>query len=226
MELHQEVASRLATSGQRYTRTRRRLVEILARAGMPLALPDIVRGRKNLPQSSAYRNLAELEAAGSIRRVAAEDGFARYELAEELTGHHHHLMCSRCGRVQDLHIPTSLERQLDRTPRRARPRRSVREREPSPRSDRVVSRLRRRLTGSIRPRPLSCGPVAARRAASHGRIVTLTRTSQADEHAVPPLFRASEPPRLVVGDRRLRADPSARARLAVHRRPFPVGADP
>jgi Fe2+ or Zn2+ uptake regulation protein len=115
MELHEEAASRLAISGQRYTRTRRRLVDILARAGMPLALPDIVRGRKNLPQSSAYRNLAELESIGLVRRVASEDGFGRYELAEELTGHHHHLMCSRCGRVQDLHIPTSLERQLDRS---------------------------------------------------------------------------------------------------------------
>lgn len=115
MELHQQAASRLAIAGQRYTRTRRRLVDILSRAGMPLALPDIVRGRKNLPQSSAYRNLAELESVGLVRRVASEDGFGRYELAEELTGHHHHLMCSRCGRVQDLHIPTALERQLDRT---------------------------------------------------------------------------------------------------------------
>jgi Fe2+ or Zn2+ uptake regulation protein len=115
MELHQEVASRLATAGQRYTRTRRRLVDILANAGMPLSLPDIVRGRRNLPQSSTYRNLAELESAGLIRRVASEDGFGRYELAEELTGHHHHLMCSRCGQVQDLHIPASFERQLDRT---------------------------------------------------------------------------------------------------------------
>src|SRR5918994_2357535 len=34
-------------------------------------------------------------------------------------------------------------------------------------------------------RPLSCRPAAARRAAL-GRIVTLTRTAQADEHAVPP----------------------------------------
>jgi len=115
MELHREAASRLATSGQRYTPTRRRLVDILAKAGMPLSLPDIVRGRRNLPQSSAYRNLAELESAGLIRRVASEDGFGRFELAEELTSHHHHLMCSRCGRVQDLHIPTALERQLDRT---------------------------------------------------------------------------------------------------------------
>lgn len=71
MEIHQQAASRLATSGQRYTRTRRRLVDILSRAGMPLALPDIVRGRKNLPQSSAYRNLAELESVGLVRRVAS-----------------------------------------------------------------------------------------------------------------------------------------------------------
>src|SRR6185503_12011687 len=92
MEVHLEAARRLATSGQRYTRTRRRLVEILANAGMPLSLPAIVRGRKDLPQSSAYRNLAELESAGLIRRVASEDGFGRYELAEDLTGHHHHLM--------------------------------------------------------------------------------------------------------------------------------------
>jgi Fe2+ or Zn2+ uptake regulation protein len=115
MELHQEAASRLETSGQRYTRTRRRLIDILARAGMPLALPEIVRGRKDLPQSSVYRNLAGLEEAGVIRRVQSEDGSGRYELAEDLTGHHHHLMCSRCGRVQDLHIPPGLERQLDRT---------------------------------------------------------------------------------------------------------------
>jgi Fur family transcriptional regulator, ferric uptake regulator len=115
MEVHREVSSRLATAGQRYTRTRRRLVDILAKAGMPLSLPEIVRGRKNLPQSSAYRNLSELESVGLIRRVSSEDGYGRYELAEELTSHHHHLMCSRCGRVQDLHIPAPFERQLDRT---------------------------------------------------------------------------------------------------------------
>jgi Fe2+ or Zn2+ uptake regulation protein len=115
MELHEEAAGRLASAGQRYTSTRRRLVDILAKADMPLSLPDIVRGRKDLPQSSAYRNLAELEAAGLIRRVASEDGFARYELAEELTGHHHHLLCSSCGRVQDLHLPGGLERRLEDT---------------------------------------------------------------------------------------------------------------
>jgi Fe2+ or Zn2+ uptake regulation protein len=115
IELHREVSKKLAGAGQRYTSTRKRLVEILATAEMPLSLRDIVRGRRNLPQSSAYRNLAELESAGLVRRVASEDGFGRYELAEELTGHHHHLLCSGCGRVEDLHLPSSFERQLDRT---------------------------------------------------------------------------------------------------------------
>ena len=86
MELHEEAAARLASAGQRYTPTRRRLVGILAKAGTPLSLPDIVRGRKDLPQSSAYRNLAE--GFRAVDAVASEDGFARYELAEELTDHH------------------------------------------------------------------------------------------------------------------------------------------
>ncbi len=115
MDVHAEVAGRLAVRGERYTRTRRRLVDILARAGMPLTLQDIVRGRTDLPASSAYRNLAWLEDAGLIRRVASEDGFGRYELSEELTGHHHHLLCSGCGRVEDVDIPSDVERRLDRT---------------------------------------------------------------------------------------------------------------
>ena len=50
-----------------------------------------------------------------IRRVASEDVFGRYELAEDLTSHHHHLICSRCGSVEDVGIPSKLERELDRT---------------------------------------------------------------------------------------------------------------
>jgi Fur family ferric uptake transcriptional regulator len=115
MDVHAEVAGRLARTGGRYTRTRRRLVEILARAGMPLTLPDIVRGRRDLAPSSVYRNLAWLEDAGLIRRVASEDGFGRYELSEELTGHHHHLLCSSCGRIEDVDIPSELEGRLNRT---------------------------------------------------------------------------------------------------------------
>jgi Fe2+ or Zn2+ uptake regulation protein len=47
--------------------------------------------------------------------VISDEVFGRYELTEELTEHHHHLICSRCGRVEDVEIPVGLERSIDRT---------------------------------------------------------------------------------------------------------------
>ena len=44
-----------------------------------------------------------------MRRVITEEEFARYELTEELTEHHHHLICSTCGRVEDVTIPADFE---------------------------------------------------------------------------------------------------------------------
>src|SRR5262249_34758137 len=84
---------RLRAAGRRYTGQRRRLVELLAEAGRPMTIPDILVVRSDLKQSSVYRNLADLEQAGVVRRVATDEGFGRYELAEDLIGHHHHLVC-------------------------------------------------------------------------------------------------------------------------------------
>ena len=121
--VHEVTAARLAQAGQRYTGLRRRLVEILARAGSPLSIPEIMRGRRGLPQSSVYRNLSDLEGAGVIRRIMADDEFGRYELTEELTGHHHHLICSRCGRTTDVtlrqQVETALDAALDEVARQA-----------------------------------------------------------------------------------------------------------
>lgn len=114
-EVHEVTASRLRDAGQRYTALRRRLVEILVRAGSPVSIPEIMRGRRGLPQSSVYRNLADLESAGVIRRVVTDDGFGRYELTEDLTGHHHHLICSACGRTTDITLPQEVESTLDAT---------------------------------------------------------------------------------------------------------------
>lgn len=68
-----------------------------------------------MPRSSAYRHLVDLEVAGVIRRVAANDEFARYELAEDLTEHHHHLLCTQCGKVIDVTPTASFERKVSET---------------------------------------------------------------------------------------------------------------
>jgi Fur family transcriptional regulator, ferric uptake regulator len=113
--VHTTVAERLRTAGQRYTGQRRRLVAILAGSRSPLSIPDILRGRRGLPQSSVYRNLSDLVDAGVARRIMTEEDFGRYELAEDLTGHHHHVICSSCGRTRDVTLPADLERTLERT---------------------------------------------------------------------------------------------------------------
>lgn len=111
-DLHGAVGVLLGDDGQRYTTGRRNLVEVLRRAGRPLTAAEILEAG-SLPQSSAYRNLAVLESCGVVHRVAGTDELARFELAEDLTAHHHHhLICTECGRVSDFTVPDSLESDL------------------------------------------------------------------------------------------------------------------
>ena len=112
-ELDRIAHTRLRRDGQRYTDNRRQLVETLAEADTPLTIPEILDQRDDLAQSSVYRNLAVLERAGVVQKIVTTDEWARYELAEDLTEHHHHLICSACGAVRDFTVSTGLERSID-----------------------------------------------------------------------------------------------------------------
>ncbi|MCU1461213.1 MAG: Fe2+/Zn2+ uptake regulation protein [Acidimicrobiales bacterium] len=119
VDIHALAETRLRADGQRYTRNRRTIVEALDRAGGPLSLPQLLHRHRQLAQSSAYRNLAILEAAGVVHRIVTNDGFARFELAQALTEHHHHhRICSTCGSVEDFTLPAALEDSLEKALRR------------------------------------------------------------------------------------------------------------
>jgi len=96
---------------------RRRLVEAIADSGRPLTVPEILDRAPGLPQSSAYRNVTALIEAGVVRRVPTADDHWRVELAEDLSGHHHHLVCGTCGRVEDVPPSETLEQTLGDTAR-------------------------------------------------------------------------------------------------------------
>lgn len=106
---HDEAESRLRTAGHRYSSNRRAIVDVLARASNPMTIPELVAESHRLPLSSAYRNLSVLEQAGVVHRIVTANEFARYELAEDLTAHHHHLICVSCGKVQDFQVSASFE---------------------------------------------------------------------------------------------------------------------
>ena len=112
-DVHATATTRLRSDGQRYTPRRRALVELLAASDQPLTIPQLLEHRRDLAQSSAYRNLAVLERAGVVHRIVTTDEFARYELAEDLTEHHHHLICSTCGGVSDFTVPGTVEHEIE-----------------------------------------------------------------------------------------------------------------
>ncbi|HCV34248.1 MAG TPA: hypothetical protein DGF10_06230 [Acidimicrobiaceae bacterium] len=116
-DLHVTVGRRLRAAGMRYSRSRRLVVDALAAAGRPLTLPEILESSRPvdgraLAQSSAYRNVGELVDAAVVRSVFSGDDHARFELHESLTGHHHHLVCDGCGRIEDFEVPDEFEQQV------------------------------------------------------------------------------------------------------------------
>lgn len=111
-DTHSVAERRLRRIDQRYTSGRRAIIDLLLSAGHPVSIEDIAKHLPGLPRSSAYRHLTDLQAAGLIRRVTANDEYTRFELAEDLTEHHHHLLCVNCGKVTDVTLPAALEQQV------------------------------------------------------------------------------------------------------------------
>lgn len=110
---HAEVSAMLLRHDSRYTRVRRRLVEVLVEAGRPITMPELLESDDALSQSSVYRNLDILEQAAVIRRLTTGGEYAYFELSESLLGHHHHLICVDCGVVEDIELASEVETQLD-----------------------------------------------------------------------------------------------------------------
>lgn len=112
-ELERAISERLLDRELRYTQGRRSIVEALRVAAGPVTLPELLELTPDVPQSSAYRNLALLEEAGVVRRLVHGVDHARYELAEAFTEHHHHLVCESCGLVLDVVFDERVEAALD-----------------------------------------------------------------------------------------------------------------
>lgn len=112
--VHNSVETRLRDGGHRYTRGRRNLVDALAGIDRPLTIPELVAANERLTQSSAYRNVAVLEELGVVDRILSGGEHARFELTDEVLGdHHHHVICTSCGRVEDFTVSAAVERTIE-----------------------------------------------------------------------------------------------------------------
>ncbi|MCL9971853.1 MAG: transcriptional repressor [Candidatus Pacebacteria bacterium] len=94
---------------KRTTNDRKVIQEVLSKAQQPLTVREI---RKSAGQSvhlsTVYRAITEMSSEGSIRRVDFGGRVPRYEVAGE---HHHHIVCTTCGDIEDVHTePRGLEK--------------------------------------------------------------------------------------------------------------------
>lgn len=108
--LDREIEMRLYEHAARYTKGRQTVVAALVRASGPLSAAELSGELgSDVPLSSIYRTLSVLEDAGVVEHHLGAKGLTRFELAEWLTGHHHHLVCVQCGTVEDIDIPATQE---------------------------------------------------------------------------------------------------------------------
>ena len=117
--LHEEIRLRLRAGGRRFTSNHRQVVDVLADAGRPLTIPEILPLTPGLPQSSVYRTLTVLEEAEVVSRLTVGSNHAHFELSEHLSPHHHHLVCRSCGGVTDVVLGAATEAAIEEALRRA-----------------------------------------------------------------------------------------------------------
>jgi Fur family transcriptional regulator, ferric uptake regulator len=113
----------LADAGYRRGGARRELLTLLGEqrcALSPLEIEEaLAGGDRRVSRASIYRILEELEQIGVVQRVEVGAGISRFEPVRHGRGHHHHLVCDRCGRLEpfsDEGLERAIKRLSERVP--------------------------------------------------------------------------------------------------------------
>lgn len=113
-------ADYIAANGLKNTPQRRLIVEVFFRAGKHLSteeLYNVVRAEdESIGQATVYRTLKLLCAAGLAREQHFGETTARYEPIED-DSHHDHLICTVCGKNQEV-VDEEIERLQEELARR------------------------------------------------------------------------------------------------------------
>jgi Fur family transcriptional regulator, ferric uptake regulator len=100
----------------RNTQDRLALNRLLQQVPKPLTEPEI-RKKLGFPvhKTTVYRLLGKMVQEGLAQIALFEDGITRYELAR---AHHHHVICRKCKRVEDITVAGDLRQEERRIARR------------------------------------------------------------------------------------------------------------
>jgi len=95
----------LGRAGYRLTVPRRVVADLIAARNGHFTAADLVEDalsrRLNIGRATIFRTLEVLEGVGAIERIDLPSGDHAYITCEP-AAHHHHVVCSRCGRAVDV----------------------------------------------------------------------------------------------------------------------------
>ena len=110
------VSLKLEARGYRVTPPRRAVIAAALQQSGHFTVDDLLRRCRGAGRATVFRTMRLLTEAGVACRVLLDDGSLHYRLSERAQ-HHHHLVCTGCGKVQDLDecSVSDLVRELSRT---------------------------------------------------------------------------------------------------------------
>ena len=97
--LVEDFVEALEQRGHRVTEPRRAVVQAIARRSDHFTAEDLCEELSQLGRATVYRNVKLMVELGFVCRVLLNNGDLHYQVSHP--GHHHHLICTDCGRSVD-----------------------------------------------------------------------------------------------------------------------------
>ncbi len=96
-----EMQNRLRKAHLKATRVRLLALSIFRKTRRPLSAQELIDAvGPRADQATMYRVLHDFKRCGIIRPIDLRHNHAHYEIAD--ADDHHHLVCARCGRIEDV----------------------------------------------------------------------------------------------------------------------------
>ena len=101
----------LKNKGFKNTPTRMSILEVFLNNNKPLSADFIYKKLQNsINEATVYRTLSSFEKSGILKRVDLRKDSVCFELNND---HHHHIVCIKCGTIEDFKENKEIEKLLD-----------------------------------------------------------------------------------------------------------------
>ncbi len=93
------IIERLEMRGHRVTESRRRVLAAVLAQPAHFTVDEVLHKTRGVGRATVFRTIKLLLDLNILCRILLDDGTLHYRVSTR--GHHHHLVCNQCGRVED-----------------------------------------------------------------------------------------------------------------------------